>query len=181
VDPDAVAGDRDGAGVHADGCRRLTCGRTRSSRCWTLSTTAAVRHWEAGGWGIDALAGEEIRAHRDLDLAVDADGFDDCLAVLSELGYRVETDGLPLRIEVAADGDRWVDVHPVRLGDDGVGLQGELTGTHFVYSSDAFTSGRISDRTVGCLSGEQQRLFHAEYELRAEDLHDLRVLNALDS
>jgi lincosamide nucleotidyltransferase A/C/D/E len=28
--------------------------------------------WLAGGWGVDALAGQETRPHRDADLCVDA-------------------------------------------------------------------------------------------------------------
>jgi lincosamide nucleotidyltransferase A/C/D/E len=37
------------------------------------------------------------------------------MTILSGLGYRPETVWLPLRVEVAADDERWVDVHPVRL------------------------------------------------------------------
>ena len=53
---------------------------------------AGVRHWVAGGWGVDALVGFQTRAHRDLDLTVDADHYDRCLASLADLGYIIETD-----------------------------------------------------------------------------------------
>lgn len=43
---------------------------------------AGVSHWVAGGWGVDVLVGIETRPHRDLDLAVDAEGYGLCMATL---------------------------------------------------------------------------------------------------
>jgi lincosamide nucleotidyltransferase A/C/D/E len=140
---------------------------------------AGVRHWVAGGWGVDALVGRQTREHRDLDLAVDADDADVCGRVLDGLGYRVETDWLPLRVELAAPGGRWVDVHPIRFDADGRGLQGDATGTHFVYPPDAFVRGVVGGRTVGCLSVSQQQVFHNGYPLRPQDEHDLGLLATL--
>jgi hypothetical protein len=53
---------------------------------------AGVRHWVGGGWGVAALAGRQTRAHRDLDLNVDAEDLDRGLAALGQLGYVPETD-----------------------------------------------------------------------------------------
>jgi lincosamide nucleotidyltransferase A/C/D/E len=133
----------------------------------------------AGGWGVDVLVGVETRPHRDLDLALDAVGYDACMATLSRLGYVVETDWLPVRIEVAASGDRWVDVHPIRFDVDGPGMQGDPDGTHFLYPRTAFAVGQLGSRSVPCLSIEQQELFHSSYELRPQDEHDLRQLATL--
>lgn len=143
--------------------------------------SAGVRFWVAGGWGVDALAGEQTRAHRDLDLAVDAADFDACMGVLAARGYQVETDWLPLRVEVAAPGSRWVDVHPVAFDSQGHGLQGERAGVYFDYPPEAFARGRIGDRPVPCLSVSQQRAFHSGYEHRPQDEHDLRLLDALET
>lgn len=142
---------------------------------------AAVVHWVAGGWGVDALVGRETRHHRDLDLTVDSDSLGVCLAVLAGLGYTVETDSLPLRVEVAAGGERWVDIHPVRFDGQGYGIQGDPAGTHFCYPPTAFAVGRVGARTIRCLSAAQQELFHAGYEPRPEDEHDLRLLTMLRS
>lgn len=137
---------------------------------------AGVSHWVAGGWGVDALVGIGTRPHRDLDLAVDADDYDACMAALADLGYAIETDWLPLRVEVAAGGDRWVDVHPVTFDVQGHGIQGDLKGTHFLYPPTAFAVGRLGGRSVRCLSVDQQELLHSGYELRPQDEHDLRQL-----
>ena len=140
---------------------------------------AGVRHWVAGGWGVDALVGSETRPHRDLDLAVDAEDLDACMATLADLGYTVETDRLPLRVEVAATGERWVDVHPVRFDTQGQGIQGDPAGTHFQYPATAFAVGLLDGRRVRCLSADQQSVFHSGYDLRPQDQHDLRLLAAI--
>jgi hypothetical protein len=57
---------------------------------------AGVRHWVGGGWGVVALTGRQTRAHRDLDLAVDAGDLPACLVVLTGLGYTAETDWRPV-------------------------------------------------------------------------------------
>ncbi len=74
---------------------------------------AGCRAWIAGGWGVDALAGQQTREHRDLDLALDASGEEAALQALAALGYVIETDWRPARVELAAPGERWVDLHPV--------------------------------------------------------------------
>jgi lincosamide nucleotidyltransferase A/C/D/E len=141
--------------------------------------SAHVPVWVAGGWGVDLLVGRETRPHRDLDLLVDADGHDVCMATLAALGYEVETDWLPIRIEVVAGNGRWVDVHPVRFDENGRGLQGERSGEHFEYPPESFTLGHIGDLTAGCLSAERQREGHEGYELRPQDRHDLALLAEL--
>ncbi len=84
-----------------------------------------VRHWVAGGWGVDFLVGHQSREHRDLDLAVDAKDYEGCISALTVLGYEAETDCLPLRIEMVAPGARWVDIHPVHFDAQGLGLPRE--------------------------------------------------------
>lgn len=141
---------------------------------------AGVRHWVAGGWGVAALTGRQTRNHRDLDLAVDARDSSPCLGALERLGYTVETDWMPVRVELRATGERWVDVHPVTFDLAGHGRQPDLDGGHFDYPPTAFAEGAIRGRRVHCLSVEQQRVFRTGYELRPQDLHDLADLDALE-
>ena len=81
----------------------------------TALEDAPCRAWIAGGWGVDALAGRQTREHRDLDLAIDAADEATTLSTLSRLGYVIETDWRPVRVELAAGDSRWVDVHPVQF------------------------------------------------------------------
>ena len=57
-----------------------------------------TRLWVAGGWGVDALVGRQTRAHRDLDLILDSQRLEECLALLAARCYAVETDWLPVRV-----------------------------------------------------------------------------------
>jgi lincosamide nucleotidyltransferase A/C/D/E len=142
-------------------------------------TDAGVRWWLAGGWGVAALLGRQTREHRDVDLAVDADDLAACRQVLAELGYRPETDWLPVRVELRAPGDRWVDVHPVVFDATGHGRQAGFDGAHFDYPPEAFANGTLDGRPVTCLSVRQQLAFHAGYQPRPQDAHDIAILNAL--
>jgi lincosamide nucleotidyltransferase A/C/D/E len=139
---------------------------------------ARLRWWIAGGWGVDALLGRQTREHRDLDLAVDAAEEGRVVAALAGRGYRIETDQRPARLELAAERG-WVDLHPVRFGQDGVGHQADLAGGFFHYPATAWRSGVLGGRAVSCLSAGQQLEFRRGYELREVDRHDIRLLREL--
>ena len=141
---------------------------------------AQVRHWVAGGWGVDVLVGRQTREHRDLDLAVDAQDLDAATSALEGLGYVLETDWLPVRAEYVALGRGWVDLHPLRVEPSGAARQAALDAPDFVYPAEAFVAGDLDGRRVPCLSATQQRLFHQGYEPGPKDLHDLAQLDALD-
>ena len=140
------------------------------------------RAWIAGGWGVDALVGRQTRVHRDLDLAVDAAeaSVDQALVVLHGIGYKIETDWRPTRVELAAEGQRWVDLHPVVFDDHGTGWQTNVDDLPpFRYPPEAFTRGYIEGEAVGCLSVEQQLRFHTGYQPRPQDLADIKLLRLL--
>jgi lincosamide nucleotidyltransferase A/C/D/E len=145
---------------------------------------AGCRAWVGGGWGVDALAGRQTRPHRDLDLAVETERLAATLEALAALGYVVETDWLPNRIELhragraGSPGGR-VDVHPLTFGPDGDAVQAGLDGAVFRYPANGFVTGVIGGVRVDCLSRRLQVAFHAGYELRDVDRHDLGVLASL--
>jgi lincosamide nucleotidyltransferase A/C/D/E len=141
---------------------------------------ARVRYWVAGGWGVAVLAGRQTRVHRDIDLAIDAAELDACLSTLRDLGYVVETDWLPVRVELKGASDVWVDVHPLSFDSNGQGRQAALDGADFVYPPGAFSAGVLCGRRIACLSREQQRAFHQGYALQHKDRHDLQQLEHLD-
>ncbi|SBT50020.1 GNAT family N-acetyltransferase [Micromonospora auratinigra] len=145
-----------------------------------LDTLAAAGcpAWISGGWGVDALVGTQTRPHRDLDLAVAAEHESAALDALGRLGYVVETDWRPVRVELVADRGR-VDLHPLTFDETGDGHQAGLDGSTFRWPRDCFTTGTIAGRPVGCISVDQQLLFHAGYEPREVDRADLAALHRL--
>jgi lincosamide nucleotidyltransferase A/C/D/E len=136
------------------------------------------RVWIAGGWGVDALVGRQTRSHRDLDVAVDAEHEALAVKLLGGLGYQVETDWRPARIELVSR-DGWVDLHPVAFDQTGFGRQAGLNGGQFDYPTDAFTIGVLGGRPVPCLSRRAQIQFHSGYEPRVIDVYDLALLEDL--
>jgi lincosamide nucleotidyltransferase A/C/D/E len=99
--------------------------------------------------------------------------------VLRGAGYVTETDALPIRIELAADTGRRVDVRPVVVDAAGNGVQAARDGSSSDYPAAAFTLGHIRDRDVPCLSAAHQRLVHDGYPHREQDRHDLAQLSRI--
>jgi lincosamide nucleotidyltransferase A/C/D/E len=147
---------------------------------------ARIRHWVIGGWGVDALLGEQTREHHDLDLFVHVDDLAPLPALLAGVGMTVryvwsenrwlDGDGLPsafvsdgplgeLDVHVVAmDGDR-----PVPLSESSVTLpRGALAAI-----------GTIAGTPVGCATVEAQLLMHRGYELPAHHRDDVERLRSL--
>ena len=151
-----------------------------------------VAVWLMGGWGVDALVGEQTRDHEDLDLivkrsakilGVDLDLIvrDDEVSRMSDVLYphgfllsRGAEGGFNLRDER----DRLVDVHPVRFDDRGNGHFEQDRGS-FEYPAAAFAAaGTIAGHRVTCLSAEAQMSDHAfGYMPGDTDFHDMRLLH----
>ncbi len=63
-----------------------------------------------------------------------------------------ETDWRPVRVELAAPGVGWVDLHPVVFDEVGYGRQADSDGGCFDYPPDAFSTGRLGGAGVPCLA-----------------------------
>lgn len=137
------------------------------------------RCWISGGWGVDALVGRQTRTHRDLDLGFDAGAEGSVVEALGALGYQVETDWRPVRLELVAPGSRWVDLHPVVLDADGDGVQAGFDGAVFRSPATERVVGRLGGREVVCLSIAKQLELHRGYPSRVVDLHDVALLETL--
>jgi lincosamide nucleotidyltransferase A/C/D/E len=115
---------------------------------WRIGT------WIDGGWGIDALLGEQIRAHQDLDLVIHRDTCGSAQDTLAALGFEHATQaepGLPARLVLRDPSDRQVDFHPVVFDADGSGWQEIPGGTWCHYPADG-----LRGRQVRCLTAELQ-------------------------
>jgi lincosamide nucleotidyltransferase A/C/D/E len=136
--------------------------------------------WVDGGWGVDALLGEQTRAHEDLDLVVAQADVAAAEAALRPLGYRHDDaaePGLPARFVLRSDGGSQVDLHPVVFDDDGNGWQALGDGAWGAYPADGLSGeGRIGERRVRCLTPALQLRHHLGYPPGHDDRHDLRLL-----
>jgi lincosamide nucleotidyltransferase A/C/D/E len=142
----------------------------------TVLRAAGITAWIGGGWGIDALVGEQTRVHRDLDLAIRSEDLEIALRALTTLGYETSLDLRPVRLVVTTADGRSIDLHPVTFGDDGVGRQPGDEGRVFEYPPDAFGDGTIAGVCVPTLTAEQLVRFHLGYEPLDRDRHDMALL-----
>ena len=119
-----------------------------------------IRWWVHGGWGMDALLGEETRPHDDLDLAVARDDVPRLEATLSEFGRVPERDEWPASFVIADPSGRQIDIHPLRLDDQGNGWQERRGEEHLWSREDLSGLGRIGGREVRCTSPEFEARSH---------------------
>lgn len=157
----------------------MTVGEADAVRLLTMLDAEAVWFGLAGGWGVDALAGRMTRAHADLDLIVAADRMDDTVRLLTEDGYQVATDWLPVRLELHDGDGRAVDLHPAHPDGAGGHWQAGLGDTRYQYPPEFWTTGRIGGRPVRCATVEGQLAVHAGYPPRDVDRHDVALLHGL--
>lgn len=138
--------------------------------------------WIDGGWGVDALVGEQTREHADLDLAVDVDELARVERLLADIGLRHDPTvepGLPARLVLRDDRGRQVDIHPLRFDEDGNGWQ-QLSETGKAWArypaEHLGGTGSIAGMRVRCLSPELQVRSRAGYEWSSRDEHDIDLL-----
>lgn len=133
--------------------------------------------WLDGGWGIDALVGEETRPHDDLDLVIAIEDARAVRAALAAAGFALVVDESPTRFVLGDAADRRVDCHPVTFDADGGGVQRLQDGSDFRYPPEGFGAvGRVGGRAVRCLSAATQVLCHLGYAPDADDRRDMRLL-----
>jgi lincosamide nucleotidyltransferase A/C/D/E len=144
-----------------------------------LLRRAGASVWIEGGWGIDALLGEETRAHQDVDLAYRREDEAAVVAALTADGFAGTEDQRPVRHVMAAADGRVVDLHPLAFAADGSATQESFEpGRPFPYPADCFVTGVIAGERVPCVSVAQQVFFHTGYAPRPHDVADMARLPA---
>lgn len=150
-----------------------------------------IRVWLTGGWGIDALLGEQTRPHKDLDVIVLLDDVVRMRALLARDGYSLkELWSENLRVADAHGVEtatafvlqdvegRELDVHAIRLDERGDGIPAWEAEGFILRSQDLAGEGTIAGVAVQCLTAEMQALCHKGYELPDKQRRDLDVLHA---
>jgi lincosamide nucleotidyltransferase A/C/D/E len=139
--------------------------------------TRGVAVWLDGGWGVDALLGQETREHDDLDLVVELSDAGQVVESLRQLGYELVAGAAPKSFVLVDPVGRQVDVHPVTFDADGGGVYQMDDGKTWVYPAQGFTGrGTVAGEGVRCLSPEVQVRVHAGYQLTDKDYRELWLL-----
>ncbi|MBA2391116.1 MAG: nucleotidyltransferase family protein [Ktedonobacteraceae bacterium] len=126
-----------------------------------------------GGWGVDALLGEQTRPHNDLDIALQHKDVPKLRELLEAYGYKdvPRDDTRDCNFVMSDARGHEVDFHSYTFD-----AHGKITfGVE--YPLDALTgSGSILGYPVRCISVEWMVKFHSGYELDADDYHDVSLL-----
>ena len=148
--------------------------------CSIVSATDRSKGWVDGGWGIDALVGEQTRPHDDLDLVVAQAALETAQAALGSLGFRhaaAARPGLPARLVLHAGDGKHVDLHPVMFDRHGNGWQPLGRGAWGAYSRRGPNRSRRDRRPPGPLPDPDLQLrHHLGYPPNNNDHHDLHLL-----
>jgi lincosamide nucleotidyltransferase A/C/D/E len=138
----------------------------------------SITIWVDGGWGVDALLGEQTRPHKDLDIAIQERDIPQLRALLEARCYKEIKigDARSWNFVLGDENGREIDVHVIVLDKEGNGIYGPL-GNGQVYPSASLSgSGIIQGHKVRCISAEWAVKFHSGYELKMKDFADVSAL-----
>ena len=126
-----------------------------------------------GGWGVDALLGEQTRIHADLDIAVQHKDVPQIRALLEERAYKdvPRDDTWECNFVLGDDKGRLIDLHSFTFDPAG----NNVYGVEYPYESLSGT-GSINGYPVKCISPEWMVKFHTGYKLDENDYHDVQLL-----
>jgi lincosamide nucleotidyltransferase A/C/D/E len=126
-----------------------------------------------GGWGVDALLGEQTRPHADLDIAIEHCDAARVRALLDARGYRdvPRDDTRECNFVLGDDRGRQIDIHTYAFDSEGKHVYG------VEYPAESLTgAGSIRGRPVRCITPEWSIRFHTGYNIDANDYADVRAL-----
>lgn len=136
----------------------------------------SIAFWVEGGWGIDALLGEQTRPHDDLDLGVPMAEVDRICAALDE--FRRSDAEWPSSFVLEDARGRKVDCHPLRFDERGDGWQADTDGgrPHRWPRVHLQARGSIGGVEIPCISPELQLRWHAYPQFDDVDFLDVTRL-----
>jgi len=153
---------------------------TANAVCEVLGSLekASVQVWLDGGWGVDALLGEQTRDHADLDIILSSTDVPKLQEALLGIGFQAKAGGTAASFVFADEHGREVDVHPIEFDQRGYGFFRLPDGRRWPFPPAAFAGqGRVGERHVRCLSADAQVQCHGQgYVLTEKDLRDMERL-----
>jgi lincosamide nucleotidyltransferase A/C/D/E len=139
-----------------------------------------IEVWLDGGWGVDALLGQQTRRHKDVDLIVRVSDLTRLATVLGRRNYVVVPGGTPTNMVYRNDLGLEIDIHAVVFDATGNGKYRMANGQYWDYPAAGFAGkGSVGGRAVHCLTAEVQVLGHATgYTPARKDIDDMQRLRA---
>jgi len=126
-----------------------------------------------GGWGVDALLGEQTRKHEDLDIALPHKYVLKLRELLEACGYKdiPRPDTSEWNFVLGDDKGHLVDIHTYTFDENGKNIFG------VAYEPRHLTgAGTINDYTVKCIPPDVAVEFRMSYELDDDGRRDVKAL-----
>lgn len=126
-----------------------------------------------GGWGVDALLGEQTRRHEDLDIAVQHKDVPKLRALLEACGYTdiPRNDTWECNFVLGDEHGHLIDIHSFEFDEQGKNIYG------LAYPFESLTGkGLISGEPVRCIAPHWMVKFHTGYKLDDNDYQDVKAL-----
>ncbi len=154
---------------------------------YQLLTTNGITTWFIGGWGGDALFGEQTRPHKDLDILVLVDEVARLQSLLEREGLHFaylweenrfvqdrQGNATATAFVWQDDAGREIDAHAMWLDDQGNGVPAWSVEKGFLFSrEDLAEQGGIAGGRVHCISPKMQLVCHTGYDLPEIHLRDV--------
>ena len=139
---------------------------------------AAIRIWLDGGWGVDALLGEQTRDHADLDIILSSEDVAKLEEALRPLGFGRKSGGSTANFILMDERGHELDVHAVEFDRRGYAVFALPDGRRWPFPPAAFAGrGVVAGYEVRCLSPQAQVQCHGQgYEPTENDLRDMERL-----
>lgn len=145
---------------------------------YTELETLGITIWIDGGWGVDALLGEQTRPHQDLDITVQQKDVPKLRRLLQGRGYKdiKLQEARPWNFVLGDENGREIDLHIIVIDDRGNGRYGPAEKGETYPAASLTGTGSINGRTVRCISPEWTVKFHSGYKLKEKDFRDVSAL-----
>jgi len=139
-----------------------------------------IEIWLDGGWGVDALLGEQTRPHDDVDIVIQQKDVPKLRELLEMQGYKdvPRNDTRPWNFVLGDNNGRLVDVHVIALDAEGNGIYGPVERGEMYPAASLTGIGVLDGHTIKCISPEYMIKFHTGYKLHEKDFKDVSALCA---
>jgi lincosamide nucleotidyltransferase A/C/D/E len=132
-----------------------------------------IEFYVDGGWGVDALLGQQTRPHADLDIAIQHKDSTQVRALLEARGYSdvQRADSSDFNFVLGDYQGRQIDIHTYTFDAAG----NHVYGIAYPFESLAGT-GSLDGHPVKCISPEWVVKFHTAYQFDEDDYRDVKAI-----
>ena len=119
---------------------------------YRVVSNVGVEIWIDGGWGVDALLGDQTRPHSDLDIAIQEKDIPVLRQLVEARGYsEIKLDiARPWNFVLGDENGREIDVHVIVFDEKGNGIYGPRENGEMYPAASLTGTGQIEGHTVRC-------------------------------